>query len=230
MGDGDRVSGADVRAGWRRPQLAHEAVAQELRRRIRDGRYGPGHKLRQERLAEEFGVSRAPLREALRLLESESLLVHRRHIGYEVVALRREDLDEIQLMRSLLEDEALRLAVPRLTNTDIAELERLLADLHGPSAFDDAEQGNSLHEQFHLLIFRRAGSPRLQLQVERFWRSAHLFRAAAYKDSSGWSHTADGHMALLNACRRHDVEAALAAMRAHRLDTFNRLVAILGDS
>ncbi|GAB3908900.1 hypothetical protein GCM10029964_109490 [Kibdelosporangium lantanae] len=96
----------------KRPPTAQEFVLDELRRLILTGEMAAGAPIRQDALAERFGVSRVPLREALRTLEGEGQVTYRPHHGYQVANLSMADLLEVYRIRELLETEATRLAVP----------------------------------------------------------------------------------------------------------------------
>lgn len=103
----------------RRPPTAQQFVLAELRRAITTGRLRPGAPIRQDALAEEFQVSRVPLREALKTLQGEGLVTYEAHRGYSVETLSLDDLREVYRIRQLLEEEAVRRAVARLTDADL---------------------------------------------------------------------------------------------------------------
>ena len=92
---------------FRRPPTAQEAVLAELRRAIAAGELRPGEQVLQDALAERFGVSRVPLREALKILEGEGQVTYRPHRGYFVAELDLDDLREVYRIRDLLETEAI---------------------------------------------------------------------------------------------------------------------------
>ncbi|MBL8582662.1 MAG: GntR family transcriptional regulator, partial [Rhizobiaceae bacterium] len=102
-----------------KPQTAQEAVLYELRRRIVSGEFEPGSQILQDALAEELGVSRVPVREALRTLEGEGQVSYEPHRGYFVVELDLNELVEIYRLRDLLEPEATAKAFPNITKEDL---------------------------------------------------------------------------------------------------------------
>src|ERR1700754_2110691 len=108
-----------------RPPTAQQFVLGELRRSITAGRLRPGTAIRQDALAEELGVSRVPLREALKTLQGEGLVSYQAHRGYFVEMLSLDDLREAYRIREILEEEAVRRAVPQLTAADV----RMLAEI-----------------------------------------------------------------------------------------------------
>lgn len=201
-----------------RPKLARHWIADELRRRIVDGELGPGRRVRQDEVATEFGTSQGPVREALRTLAGENLLTHETNRGYRVVSISPHDVEEIRVVRELLETEALRLAVPRLTDDDLADLRRLY-EILGELGRAGGPAFNDTHEAFHLTIFERAGAPRLQAMVRAQWQQAQRIRAVALRDAAGRAaNAADQHRALLRACLDRDAGAAIEAMNRHRDD------------
>jgi len=107
---------------------AQEGVLRELRLQIASGKLSPGQQVIQDALAASLGVSRVPLREALKVLEGEGQVIYHPHRGYFVADLSVADLVEVYRIRSILEDEALRVGVPLLTNEDIEYLEDILVE------------------------------------------------------------------------------------------------------
>src|SRR3954447_7631810 len=108
---------------------AQDVVLASVREAILSGVLEPGARLRQEELADLFGTSRIPVREALRALEYEGLVRSEPHRGFTVTSLDADDVDEVYDLRIVLETHALRLALPLLTDEDLAELEALYADM-----------------------------------------------------------------------------------------------------
>src|SRR5947209_5967811 len=102
---------------------AQELVLASVRDAILAGVLDPGARLRQEELAELFGTSRIPVREALRALEYEGLVRSEPHRGFTVTSLDADDVEEVYDLRIVLESHAIRLAVPLLTDEDLVELE-----------------------------------------------------------------------------------------------------------
>jgi DNA-binding GntR family transcriptional regulator len=118
--DGPSVEAARAKGG---PALAYATI----RAWIVEGRLGPGDHLVEQRIAEELGLSRTPVREAVRMLASEGLVVAERHRGAIVRRLTRDDVLDLYELRSRLEGYAAELAAQRRTNADIAEIDRGIA-------------------------------------------------------------------------------------------------------
>src|SRR3954463_15444131 len=109
--------------------LGTEAVYQRVREAILEGEIPPGATMSQVALAEELGISRTPLREALRMLQSEGLVDAERNRRVRVAPVSPQDLEELCVMRVTLEAEAIRLAVPRMAAEDLGRLEAWIAEM-----------------------------------------------------------------------------------------------------
>jgi DNA-binding GntR family transcriptional regulator len=199
-----------------RPPTAQEAVLAEVRRLLVTGELAPGTPVRQEALAERLGVSRVPLREALKVLEGEGHVVYLPRRGYVVAELSVDDLVEVYRLRELLEAEAIRVAVPRLDETAIDGI------VAAGKAVDRAGRGHDLAEmtasnrRFHFLLFDAAGMPRLSRTLRQLWDATDVYRAVYFAEPANRTRVAHEHADLLVALRAKDAEAAVAAQSAHR--------------
>jgi DNA-binding GntR family transcriptional regulator len=136
------------------------AVGDELRRRILDGSFKSGFQLRQDALAEEFGVSRIPIREALVQLESEGLVRILPHKGAIVSELSIAEIDELFELRVLLEPRLLAASAPHLTAEDFRQLHVILDDYNAEIKAMHVGRWGELNTQFHMLMYRHAEKPR----------------------------------------------------------------------
>jgi DNA-binding GntR family transcriptional regulator len=194
-----RAEGSDVPAG-----AASTRVADYLRSAILDGRIGPGQWIRQEEVAERFGASRLPVREALRILEAEGLTEHEANKGARVPRLEQHEVDVIYQMRERLEPLALAESVPRLTDADLERLDRLQQRIE---ANGDVAAFLSLDREFHLLSYSGCGIDQLTSMVTRLWNSTQHYRRAFVALSGPgrmWVINAE-HRLILDALQRRDV-------------------------
>ena len=201
-----------------------DAIAQEIRRRVLSGRYPRGTRLRQDELAADFGVSITPVREALRVLESERLLVAEPHRGVRVAELI--DVDAIRagyVVRRLAETFAVRRAASRLSRHDLGVLGRLLEDAE--SGGDSAEPQAANHA-FHFYFYERCGVPGLAERIDQLWATfpwdvmlADERRAVASQAE---------HRAILAAARSGDPDRLVAAFEHHLAAGMAALAAALG--
>jgi DNA-binding GntR family transcriptional regulator len=186
-------------------------VVDELRRRIVGGRYPGGMKLLQEQIAEELGVSRSPVREALRQLEAEGLVKLVSQKGAEVTAISAEEVSEMFELRLLVEPHLLALAIPRMDEATLAGVERIITRMENAAIDDWGVLNWELHRRLYLPAERPATLQvlaRVHRNIDRYLR-LHMAvtedRAAARSDHAGL----DGF------CRRKDVEGAVALLEAH---------------
>ncbi|MBR0654072.1 GntR family transcriptional regulator [Plastoroseomonas arctica] len=185
------------------------AVAEALREGILTGLLPAGTQLKQGHLARHFGTSHAPVREALHTLAGEGLLIATRHRGIAVAPANAADLTEITELRALLEGHALRLSVPSLTATDLAEAAAVLNEAE--AAPPDTALQADLHWQFHRALLRRAERPRVLAQIESLHIAVSRYLLPAWTAvglSIGW---VASHRELLTLAVRG--EAAKAADR-----------------
>lgn len=171
--------------------LARRSIAEELagalRERILSGELHGGSLLRQEALAGEYGVSRIPVREALRLLEGEGLVQLQLHRGALVTAHSPEQIGELFDLRALLERDLVERAVPRATPDDVARSEELLRRVEAAYAEGDVHARGALNTEFHRSLYLPARREQtlsllasISLVTERYIRLYHrLIDAAA---------------------------------------------------
>lgn len=213
----------DVLRGRRTIQ---EIVAEALRDAIVTGRLKVGARLHQDGIASKLGVSRMPVREALRQLESEGLVVFTPHRRVSVAALSAQELREIYEIRSALEILALDLAVPRLSAKEFARLSMLLAHM---DRVTDPGRWLDLNRTFHGTLYRASGRVRLcalidslRGNVERYLR---IYVAAVERRAQAQAE----HRRILRACRRGQAGEAKKALRRHLSGTVDQLEAFLRD-
>jgi DNA-binding GntR family transcriptional regulator len=189
-----------------------DLLAQRLREDILSGELAPGQAIPQEEIAARLGVSRSPLREALRRLEAEGLVHYRTNRGAVVATLDPRSVRELFEMRRILEVGAIELVVKRIDAPRLTALRRLdaaLAKVREPRAFVLA------HRQFHELLYEAAGNPLLVKAViansVRVARVPEMHRAVAAIMKCA---RAD-HAELLEALARRDLRGARQATREH---------------
>lgn len=186
---------------------AQELVLQSVRKAILDGVLGPAERLRQEELADIFGTSRIPVREALRALEYEGLVKSEPHRGFTVTSLDADDIEEVYDLRILLEAHAVRLALPLLTDDDFEELETLFAEMQSVT---EPDQQLATRERFYLRLYSVTGRPRLVGLITRLRQEvARVLRWATI------THSSSVHEQFYEAVRTGDAERAVALLSAH---------------
>ncbi|MEU7702210.1 GntR family transcriptional regulator [Streptomyces sp. NPDC039028] len=200
----------------RRPQTAQQFVLEELRRAITSGELRPGGQIRQDALAARYEVSRVPLREALKALEAEGLVVHHVHRGYFVAELSLSDLEEIYRIRELLETEAVRRAVRLMPDGIVAALERIQREVERAAEEGDVPAMAAANRLFHFTLVEASGMPRLVRLIATLWDSTDAYRSLYYADPPHRKQAVREHRAVISALRHGDEEAVVRRLDEHR--------------
>jgi DNA-binding GntR family transcriptional regulator len=198
-------------------------VLDALRERILSGALSGGEQLRQERLAEELGVSRVPVREALNQLEAEGLVRLVSHKGAVVTRLSLDELREAYEIRAQLETWLLRLSLADLAEPDFARAEALLAELDGAAP----EQWSDLNWAFHLALYRPAQRPQAVAIARKMYLNAYRHLPVPARVMGHRDQMQAEHRALLRLCRDRAVDDACRALGAHIADAATSLIAVL---
>ena len=154
--------------------LSH-AIANDLREGIMLGRYQLGTRVRQDELAERYGTSRIPVREALRDLESEGLVVLVPNRGAWIAKIDIEECVEIYKIREYMEPLALSESLKQMDAGTVEQLERLVKQIE---AAQELEEFLKFDREFHLLSYSHAKMPTLSSMIERFWNTTQHYRRA----------------------------------------------------
>lgn len=191
-------------------------VVEKLEQLILGGRYQPGEKLREQTLAEELGVSRGPLREAIRTLEGRRLLERTPRTGVQVVGVSLSDLEQILITREALEGMAARQAAENMTGAEVNALRQTVSALESrPENAPDAVFSAGPDNDFHRLIARGSRNRWLEnLLVKDVYSLLRLYRVQAARRPDVTDSMAEHH-AIINRIHARDGEGAEAAMRAH---------------
>jgi DNA-binding GntR family transcriptional regulator len=194
-------------AGTAERQTAQDLVLTSMREAILSGELPPGSRLRQEKLAERFGTSRIPVREALRALEYEGLVRSSPYRGFAVTELDAEDIEEVYDLRIVLEGHAVRLAVPLMTDEDLRELDELYAEMVAAPA---GEAQLAARERFYTRLYSMSGRPRLVGLISRLRQEvARSLRWPTLQDAPAH------HEGFFAAVRAGDAERAASQLASH---------------
>lgn len=193
---------------------ASERVADHLRKIILAGEIGPGERIRQEEIADRFGMSRLPVREALRMLELEGLTELQTNRGARVPALTRHEADMIYRMRESLEPLVLGESIDALSDADIAELSDIQDRIE---ARDNLADFMELDRAFHLTSYRGCTVEPLASTVVRLWNMTQHYRREFVRitgPSRRWVVIAE-HRLLLDAITQRDKTIAATILKTH---------------
>ena len=198
---------------------AQTAALEHLRHAISSGALKPGDQVRQESLAAELSLSIVPVREALKVLQTEGQLTYRPNKGFVVSKLSREELEEAYRIRGLLEDEAVRVGVPLLTTEDLELLAQLIEEMDRAIATSDVRALSQANRQFHFVFFEAAAMPRLANFIRILWDTTEPYRAMYFNESDHRRKVNEEHQAILSSARRGDPVETVQLLSAHRTDT-----------
>ena len=201
-----------------RPQSLVDAVTERLEAAIVSGELAPGSRLSEQALAASLGVSRGPLREAIRRLEGRKLVERTPNIGVRIAKLSLEDLSDLLVVREALEGMACALATRNMTDEEVAELERLL-DGHG--AQRQVRSGKGYYQEakdfdFHFRLITASRNDRLvQMLSGDLYDLLRVYRYKSSTLSGRATRAYEEHRAILAAIKARDPQVAEARMREH---------------
>ncbi|HET8787059.1 MAG TPA: GntR family transcriptional regulator [Candidatus Limnocylindrales bacterium] len=205
-----------------------ERTYQSMRLAILEGRYVPGERIYEAEVAQALGVSRNPVREAVRRLQQDGLLDVRAHYGIYVTRIPVEEIDDIYRIRAALEGTAAGFATARMTDEDIAELETIVGEqqkaVAAAEALPRAPVSVVQADHFHHAIHVGARSPRLLAMLEQLYAQVTHFRNLTLRLPGRAAVSAAGHAEILRAIQARDADSAETLMRGHIDDARHALV------
>jgi len=190
-----------------------DLIADILREAILSGELVPGERLLQEELAERFEVSPTPIREAVQQLVAEGVLSHSPYRGVQVAEVRMEDVQEVYLIRSVIEELATQMAVLNLRIIDVRQLRTYQEQIQHCVQKSELQPLRKLNYEFHMLIYKAANLPLLLSMIRILWTkfpwdTLHVLPQRAQS-------AADEHQQILDAINQGDADLAGKLMRTH---------------
>lgn len=207
-------------------------VADQIRAAILDGRFKPGEWLRQEKVAQELGVSQMPVREALKELAAEGLIEHVPYRGVRVLALSIQDIEDLYEHRAFLESRAAELAAEQISDGEITEMKAMLAEMESLPP-EQIAQYRKVNRNFHEKIFHISRREYLIRTLTQMWEAfptmliGNFARTAQQPLPQRDAHDQVEHRAIMAALEAHDGERAGNAMKEHILSAAKHLIASL---
>ncbi|NLM21240.1 MAG: GntR family transcriptional regulator [Peptococcaceae bacterium] len=189
-----------------------EIVLEALREAIINGVLEPGERLMEVQLAEELGVSRTPVREAIRKLELEGFVVMMPRKGAYVAGVSYKDIKDVFEIRAALEGLAAGLAAEKVTDNEIEQLERVLHYEKEPATLEEMVQNDT---DFHALLYKASRNERLINILGNLREQIHRFRSTSLAVPGRLRYAIQEHRAIVDAIARHDVEEAQTLATAH---------------
>ncbi|MGH2619371.1 MAG: GntR family transcriptional regulator [Anaerolineales bacterium] len=222
---------SSLRQDGRKPfqEADHLPVVDRLRALILSRAVRPGERLVQSELAEQLGVSRTPIREALHKLESDGLVTLSPHRGASVADLSLSELEGIYSIRIAIEGYGAFLAAQNITSNELERLDSLLHEMREVFEQGDRWRLLEINRQFYTLLYSIADRPRLYDLIIKHLDLASLYRQMAFAIDHYYRHTITDHEELLATFRQHDPEAAERVTRTQLQQTLVSLLAFLRE-
>lgn len=185
-----------------------DVVFENLREAILEGRLSPGQRLMEVQLAEQLGVSRTPVREAIRKLELEGLVVMLPRKGAYVANMSLKDIIDVLEIRASLEGLSASLAAERIHEDDIKKLEKIAKEFKEHATDGDVEGLLKMDVEFHECIFKATNNKRLHQLINSLWEQVYRFRVTYISDYDSSVNIIKEHELILDAIKKGDSELA----------------------
>jgi DNA-binding GntR family transcriptional regulator len=208
-----------------RPATTAQQVLESLRHGLVGGMLRPGQRVTQEDVAVRLGVSVAPVRDALRVLEQEGQLVYHPRRGYFVAELRIEDLEEIYELRRVLEERLARLALPDIDDGILKRVRAAAEECEVAGESADVARELAANRTFHFGLLEPADQPHTMRMIRLLWDSTEAYRAIYYNSPAERRRAAKAHKRILAAVAARDADRLVAELDAHR----DRALKVLRD-
>lgn len=195
------------------PRALYEEVGERLRLRIFSQELAPGSWIDELKIAEEYGISRTPLREALKVLATEGLITMKMRRGAYVTEVNEKDLSDVYHLLSLLESDAASVVATTATDEQLAHLQRLHAQLG--NAIKDPEKFFAINEQFHMLILDISNNKWRSQMVEDLRKVMKLNRHNSLFKSGRIQKSYNEHQHILNALLERNAQQAALRTQQH---------------
>lgn len=192
-----------------------DKIASVLREEILNGNLKPGQRLNEKELCEKLGVSRTPLREAIRTLEAEGLVEAIPNKGSRVVSFTIDDVEDIYELRIMLEGKATEKSVERLTEENLRELEEIQAELREAVKNEDWYYVDLLNQNFHRMLFSQGSNEHLIKIVSNLNQFGRLIRVTAFAIPGRSLKVLEEHEEILDAVRQRKAELAKELVSKH---------------
>ena len=199
----------------------------ELRELILHGDFLPSAPISQVSLARAMGVSRTPLREALRMLQEEGLITSEPNHRMRVASLDPEELDSLYSVRVLLEAHGTALTVPRLSAADTDALRAAIAEMHDAQARRDVDGWEAPHRRFHGILVAATSASLRSLIASHSDRAERYRRTYFSRQPRAWAAKEDEHLEILDACVAGDASLAASRVATHLAKTALTLMTII---
>ena len=192
-----------------------DVVFQTLRAAILKGELKPGERLMELQLAAKLGVSRTPIREAIRMLEQEGLAVTIPRKGAEVAKMTEKDMEDVLLIRCSLEDLAVRLSCDKISAAELQELRIAMEDFEKKTKSDNVVEIAKADVTFHDILYKAADNPKLLLLLNNLREQMYRYRVEYLKDKNIYGRLIEEHRQMYDAIMSKDKEREADYVEKH---------------
>ncbi len=200
-----------------------DVVFNTLREAILKGELKPGERLMELQLAAKLGVSRTPIREAIRMLEQEGLAVTIPRRGAEVAKMTEKDMNDVLQVREALDELAVSIACELITEEELEKLEKATKDFEKALGTGDIKQIADADIEFHDIIYQASRNPKLVNILNNLREQIYRYRIQYLKDEKNYTNLLEEHREILEGLTNKDKELVESSMRRH---VVNQAVAV----
>jgi DNA-binding GntR family transcriptional regulator len=202
-----------------------DVVFKTLREAILRGELQPGERLMEVQLAKKLGVSRTPIREAIRMLEQEGLAVTIPRRGAEVAKMTLKDMEDVLEIREALDELAVQIACTRITEEQLEELQQEKVQFEMCTQGTDVRLIAEADMKFHDVIYKATGNPKLVSILNNLREQLYRYRVEYLKDAACYPVLIQEHETITESLKARDINRATRAMHEH---VANQAVAVKG--
>lgn len=192
-----------------------DVVFNTLREAILKGDLKPGERLMELQLASKLGVSRTPIREAIRMLEQEGLAVTTPRKGAEVAKMTLKDMEDVLEIRDALDELAVRIACQKISDEQLRQLEDVKELFEKSTQTGNVKKIAEADVSFHDVIYEATGNPKLVTLLNNLREQVYRYRVEYIKDPKNYPTLIAEHEAILDSLKNRDVKNAVEAMHVH---------------
>lgn len=192
-----------------------DVVFHTLREAILKGELKPGERLMELQLAAKLGVSRTPIREAIRMLEQEGLAVTVPRKGAEVARMTEKDMEDVLVVRAALDGLAVELACDNITAEQLGQLQNAERRFGSCIKNGDLKKIAEADVEFHEVIYRATGNTRLVTMLSNLREQMYRYRVEYLKDSDNYPELLREHQAIVEGISKRDKKHVAEVMRSH---------------
>ena len=192
-----------------------DVVFNTLREAILKGDLKPGERLMELQLASKLGVSRTPIREAIRMLEQEGLAVTTPRKGAEVAKMTLKDMEDVLEIRDALDELAVRIACQKISDEQLKQLEDMKELFEKSTQTGNVKKIAEADVTFHDVIYEATGNPKLVTLLNNLREQVYRYRVEYIKDPKSYPTLIAEHEAILESLKNRDVKNAVEAMHVH---------------